>query len=323
VTGVALGEWIFARPTVSVTTPTRGPAVQAVYATGSVEASVMVPIAGRITARLVQLNADEGDTVTKGQVLARFEDRDVQSALAQAQTQEEYAKAEYDRTAKLLQTGAVTKSANDKAYSDWQAAVSTVQKASAEAEFLTLTSPGDGNIIRRDGEIGQLIPANQTIFWLAQSRPLRITADVDEEDIALVKVGQDVLIRADAFPGKVFNGHVQSITPMGDPVARSYRVRVELAEDTPLLIGMTAETNIVVAEHQNALLLPATALVGDKVWRVVNGRLTQQTVSVGIKGNDKVEILSGVNDNDQIVANASGASLSAGERVRPVAQGTS
>ena len=58
-----------------------------------------------------------------------------------------------------------------------------------------------------------------------------------------------MLIRADAFAGKVFHGRVQSITPMGDAVARSYRVRIELAEDTPLLIGMTAETNIIIAEH--------------------------------------------------------------------------
>src|SRR5579872_4250402 len=67
----AAAEWLLAPPAVAVTTPTRGPAVQAVYATGSVEASVMVPIAGRITARLAQLNADEGVTVSKGQVLAR------------------------------------------------------------------------------------------------------------------------------------------------------------------------------------------------------------------------------------------------------------
>ena len=314
---VAVGQWLFTPTTVTVTSPTRGPAVQAVFATGSVEATVMVPLAGRITARLVQLNADEGDAVTKGQVLARFEDRDVQSAFAQAQAQEQFAKGEYDRTAKLLQTGAVTKAAYDKAYSDWQAAVSAAQKASAEAEFLTLTAPADGTIVKRDGELGQLIPANQTIFWLAQNQPLRITADVDEEDIGLVRVGQDVLIRADAYPGKVFHGHVQSITPMGDPVARSYRVRIQLAEDTPLLIGMTAETNIVVAEHQNALLVPAAAVVGDKVWRVANSRLTQQAVSIGIKGTDKIEILSGLSDHDQIVANANG-SFTVGQRVRPV-----
>jgi multidrug resistance efflux pump len=74
---VAVGQWLFTPTTVTVTSPTHGPAVQAVFATGSVEASVMVPLAGRITARLVHLNADEGDAVTKGQVLARFEDRDV------------------------------------------------------------------------------------------------------------------------------------------------------------------------------------------------------------------------------------------------------
>jgi membrane fusion protein, multidrug efflux system len=315
--GAAVGEWLLAPTAVSVTKPMRGPAVQAVYATGSVEASVMIPIAGRITARLAQLNADEGDGVTKGQVLARFEDQDLQSALAQAQAQEQFAKKEFDRTAKLLETGAVTKSAYDKAYSDWQTALSATQKASAEAEFLQLVSPADGVIVRRDGEIGQLIPANQTILWLTRNRPLRITSDVDEEDIGLVKLEQEVLIRADAFPGKVFHGRVQSITPMGDPVARSYRVRIELVEDTPLLIGMTTETNIIAAEHKDALLLPATAVAGDKIWRVVDGRLVQQTVSIGIKGADKVEIVGGLTADDEVVV-SNDASFTPGKRVRPV-----
>ncbi len=316
---VAVGEWLLAPAVVAVTRPIRGPAVQAVYATGSVEASVLIPLSGRIAARLVRLDADEGDAVTKGEVLARFEDRDLQSALAQAEAQATFAKQEYDRAARLIETGQITKSAYDKAYSDWQAALSAAQRASAEAAFLELVSPADGIVVRRDGEIGQLIAANQTILWLAEKGVPRITSDVDEEDVRLVEVGQDVLIRADAFPGQAFHGRVQSITPMGDAVARSYRVRIALPADTPLRIGMTAETNIVVAEHDDALLLPATAVAGDKVWRVVDGRLAAVPVTVGIRGSDRVEIVAGLDAGDEVVL-APGSPLAAGARVRPVLQ---
>jgi multidrug efflux pump subunit AcrA (membrane-fusion protein) len=90
-----------------------------------------------------------------------------------------------------------------------------------------------------------------------------------------------VLIRSDAYPGRIFDGKVQQITPKGDPVARSYRVRISLPAHTPLMIGMTTETNIVLRRSEDALLLPAGAVQQDKAWRVENGRLHPNNVTVG------------------------------------------
>jgi len=170
---------------------------------------------------------------------------------------------------------------------------------------MRLLAPEDGRIIRRDGEIGQMITANQPIFWFSCCAPLRVSSEVDEEDIALVQPGQDVVIRADAFPGKVFKGKVQSITPMGDPVARSYRVRIGFTEDTPMQIGMTAETNIIISEKKDVLLLPNSAVDKDNVWLVKDGILKKQPVSTGIKGVLKTEISGGVKEEDMVVLNPS------------------
>src|SRR5690606_24661917 len=150
-----------------------------------------------------------------------------------------------------------------KTRSEWEAARAASEKAAAAVSFMKLIAPEAGRIIRRDGESGQLIPANQPVFWLSCCAPLRVSAEVDEEDIARVQPGQKVLIRADAFPGKTYEGKVQSITPKGDPVTRTYRVRIALVEETPLLIGMTAETNIILRENEHALLIPASALDKD------------------------------------------------------------
>jgi RND family efflux transporter MFP subunit len=317
VAALAAAFWLTMPAEVAVVTPTRGPAVQAVYATGSVEAPVTIPLAGRVSARLVQLYADEGDSVKSGQLLVRFEDTDLQETLRQAQAQEAYAKQEFDRIERLRKTGTATQADYDKAFSTWQAAQALTRQAAAQVSFLQLSSPADGRIIRRDGEIGQLIPANQTVLWIARNDPLRITSEVDEEDVSLVKPGQEVLIRADAFPGKVFHGRIQAVTPMGDATARTYRVRIEFTEDAPFMIGMTAETNIIIAEHKDALLLPLAALDGDAVWRVADGRLEKVPVTVGIRGTDKAEILSGLGEKDQVAARADGG-LVAGARVRAV-----
>jgi RND family efflux transporter MFP subunit len=300
----AVTWWLSGRSTsaVDVVHPWRGKAVQAAYATGTVEATVMIPIAPRAAARLEKLDADEGQHVTKGQVLASLEGDALKHSIEELKAKEAFAKSDYERNAQLIKDRAASKMEYDRTKAEWDAATAAVNKAKAELEYTRLVAPEDGYIIKRDGEEGEFIPVNQPVFWMSCCEPFRVTAEVDEEDIPQVKVGQEVLIRADAFPGKIFHGSVQSITPKGDPVSRSYRVRVSLPADVPLLIGMTAETNIILREDDNAMLVPASAVLQDKVWVVDGGVLRQKFVEVGATGADKIEIISGLSEADQVVA---------------------
>jgi RND family efflux transporter MFP subunit len=302
---------------VAVVRPVYGTAVQAVYATGTVEPTIMMPIAPRIGARLVELDVDEGANVRKGQVLARLESADVTSNLHQLEAREDFARRDYDRYAAMLKQGIVARQAYDRAKADWQAARAATAQARAQAGFMTLTALDAGSVIRRDGEIGQLIPANQPVFWIAGRAAIRISADVDEEDVAKLRVGQPALIRADAFPGRVFDGRVLSITPKGDPVARSYRVRISVPKDCPLLIGMTAETNIVVRRAEHALLVPSSAVDSGMTWVLRDGRLARVKVGVGAVGTDKTEIAGGLSTRDLVVASPD-SSLKEGAKAHAV-----
>lgn len=299
---IVLATWRLLPPRVAVVHAHRGTAIEAVYATGTVEPTIMLPIAARITARLVELDADEGDRVRAGQQLARLEDTDLASNLAQLRSQEAFAQAEYRRYAALLPRGVIARTQYDKARSDWLSARSAAGRAAAELRYARLLAPTEGTVIRRDGEIGQLMTPGTTLFWLAVDSPPRVTADVDEEDIARVTPGQPVLIRADAFPGRVFQGRVRSVTPKGDPTGRSYRVRVAIDGDTPLRVGMTAELNILVRRHDHVLLLPDSALAGDHVWVVRANRLRLRRVGTGIRGERQVEITTGLSEGDAVVA---------------------
>ncbi len=301
---------LFAGPIVSgkrvdVVHPFRAQAVQAVYATGTVEPTVMLPISPRSSARLIELKVDEGSEVKKGQVLAQLEDDDLQHTIKELEAKEDWAKKEYDRNSVLSKTNAASKRAYDQAQSDYESAVQATNAARAQADYLKLVAPADGLIIKRDGEVGQMLTPSSELFWMSCCAPLRISAEVDEEDIAQVKVGQKVLIRADAFAGQIFNGKVQAITPKGDPVARSYRVRVEFSGDVPLQIGMTAETNIIINEKPDALLVPTSAVKDDKIWLVVDGRTVQKTVKTGIRNNEQTEIVEGVSEDDEVVVKPS------------------
>jgi RND family efflux transporter MFP subunit len=308
---------------VEVVRPTRGVAVQAVYATGTVEASVMMPISPRISARLMELLVDEGSNITKGQVLAKLEDENLQQGIKELQARGQFAKRDMERKAILVKRNALSVAEYDRARSEWESIQAATTKARSELDFMKLLAPADGKIIRRDGEIGQLIPANQPVFWLSSALPLRISAEVDEEDIPLVQIGQKVLIRADAFPNHVYHGEVQSITPKGDPVARSYRVRIAFTEETPLLIGMTAETNIMIKETKNALLIPSEAVWDTQfVWKMQGETLHKQAIEIGSKGLEETEVTTGLTEQDWIIRSprteAANNPLKEGQRIRPI-----
>lgn len=322
VVGVAVAAavlwWLLAPQQVEAVRPVRGPAVQAVYATGTVEPSVEVRIAPRVGGRLIELRADEGDTVAAGAVLARLEDRDQRANVEQLQARLVQARQQVERVRTLAKQGWVTRAALDEAEANYAAAVAAQRQAEEQLRFMWLRTPDSGTIIRRDGEVGDFIPVNEPVFYLAKAgEPMRITAEVDEEDVPLIRIGQRVLVRADAFPDSVFEGTVREITPRGDPVARSYRVRVVLPEGTPLRFGMTAEINIITARRDNALLVPASALDENRLWVVEDGKLVRRDVETGVRGAVRVEILNGIPADALVVASASD-SLREGRKVRVV-----
>ena len=138
----------------------------------------------------------------------------------------------------------------------------------------TITAPMDGVVLRRDGEVGEIAEPGQILFRVGVPKPLQVVAEVNEEDIPRVAVGQTVLLRTDAFLGRRLEGKVREITPMGDPVAKTYRIRIALPDDTPLIAGMSVEANVVTREKPNALLVPADAVQGTTVF-VIDGERVQ------------------------------------------------
>ncbi|MBZ0094912.1 MAG: efflux RND transporter periplasmic adaptor subunit [Sulfuricella sp.] len=313
---VALGLFAYSKTRITVTLerPTRGPAVDAVYATGTVEPVYWSKVAPLGTGRIAAILARDGDPVKKGTVLARLEDQDKSANVMQLAARRDFLKDELIRAQNLQRKGFFSTQALERAASDLKQAEAALAAANKPLADTLLTAPIDGVVLRQDGEAGETVLANQTLFWVGLAKPLRVIAEVDEEDIARVHPGQRVLIKADAFPGVVLEGLVAEITPKGDPINKSYRVRVSLPDDTPLKVGMTTETNILVREEAHALLVPAAALSGGKLWVAENGRAKRLPVKTGTIGEKKAEILSGLKGDETVIANPP-PELKEGERV--------
>lgn len=302
-------------PKIAAIRPERGLAVEAVYATGVVEPVLSAQISPISRAPITEIRAFEGQKVQKGDVLAQLENRASSANLDELRARVSFLQAEYNRANALVKRGIASKQSLDRARSELQQAQANLKIAQQQLVDLQLIAPIDGVILRRDGEVGEMAEANEVLFTIGQEKPLRVTADVEEEDIPKVEIGQKALIKADAFPGQVLNGKINEITPMGDAIAKTYRIRLILPDESPLLVGMTAEVNIIIGENPNALLVPASAVRGGEVMVIKDGKLTPQRVVIGSSGNGKTEIVSGLEEGAVIAENPP-KDLKPGARVR-------
>ncbi len=315
---LAIGAFLFLRaPSVVVVKPERGLAIEAVYATGTVEPHIYAETGSKISGRVIELKVREGDHVAAGDILAVIDLGEDAANVDQLQAKLRLAEADAVRARKLRRSGNVSVAALDQAESVFGAADAELKSAKARLEDHYIRAPIAGVLLRSEQQlkIGDMVQPQQTLFIVGDPSALQIDAEVDEEDITKVKPGQEALIRADAFNGQVLNGSVADITPYGDPVARTYRVHIALPSDTPLLSGMTTEINIVVRKQENALLVPVSALSGGTVWTIVDGRAVQQKVELGAVAKDKAEIKSGLSDEATVILNPS-STLKPGARLR-------
>ncbi|MGQ0665031.1 MAG: efflux RND transporter periplasmic adaptor subunit, partial [Pseudomonadota bacterium] len=297
------GGYLFneAQPQVAVARVARGPAVAGVYATGTVEPVAWAKVGPTAAGRLVAVLARDGAAVVAGQALARLDDREARARLTELEARERYWRDEVQRQAALAERGFASRESRDRAHSEHLQAQAVIAAQRQRLTDLTLTAPMNGIVLRQDGEVGEVAEARQILFWIGQPKPLRITAEIDEEDIPRVAVGQRVLVKADAFAGQELTGAVADITPKGDPVSKSYRVRVALPADTPLRIGMTTEINVIVRRAEDVLLVPAGALAGGRVFVVEEGIARARGVRTGIVGRTMVEITDGLSEGELVV----------------------
>jgi RND family efflux transporter MFP subunit len=313
----AAGGWFWwtLPATVVVALATTGPAVRAVYATGSVEPVHWARVGPAIRARITDVLVDEGDRVTEGQPMARLDNREAAHRAEEAEARARFAQEDLARIRTLVTRDIAARAALDRAEAEARAVRAVADAAQRRLDDTIVRAPADGIVLRRDAEVGEVVDTPASLFWIGEPRPLRVTAEVDEEDIAQVREGQRVLLRADAFPGQVLTATVGQITPKGDATRKAYRVRLALPDDTPLLIGMTVEANIVLRQTDNAVLVPPAALRDGRVFVVQGETVQPRPVEVGVQGPRAVEILRGLQSGEAVVLNPP-PSLAAGQAVR-------
>lgn len=328
---------------------------------GTIKACQRAKLAPPAGGQISQLTVKKGERVVAGQILLelwnddlRAQERLAREQLGTAQTQAQQACMQADlaekeagRARQLKERGfisaegldqkasaaKVNRAGCDAARSQIEQSRSRIAVARANLDRMVLRAPFDGVVADISGELGEYatpsppgIPTPPAID-LIDDRCLFVSAPIDEVDAANIKVGQVSRITLDAIKGKSFPGKVKRIAPYVlelEKQARTVEVEVEFISppnDQNLLIGYSADVEIVYDSRANVLRIPTQTLLEGKrvlLYRT-DGVLEERTVTTGLSNWEQTEITAGLNQGDQIVVSLDLAGVKAGAHVQPEA----
>ena len=299
-----------------------------------------MPIGGQVADLLV----DEGDRVEKGQVLIQLWNDDQQARVAEAKTRVTVAqegvkeschnaaldarelKRKQGLAAKKLVSEEVLDAAQTRASvssfacAKARAGVETTQATlalqSALFEKTRLRAPFTGVVAEINGEVGEYITpsppgiATPPAVDLIALDCLYVSAPIDEVDAAAIELNMPARISLDAFRGRVFKGHVSRIAPYVKEFEKQARtVDIEVAfdalpEDLTLLIGYSADIEIILSQRESALRIPTEAVIdGNRVllYDAATGLLSYRQFKPGLSNWTSTEVVEGLNESDNIL----------------------
>jgi HlyD family secretion protein len=327
---------------------------------GTVDACQRTKLSTIQGGRIEFLGVKEGDRVKQGQLLMKLWNDDQQAQAALAQTQialaekrvteacvvAANAEREAERQAKLRAQGFVSVGKEEAARTDAEArraacATAKADVASAQAKFkatrveqgrTALYAPFDGIVAKIVGELGEYstpsppgVPTPPAID-LIDDTCLYVTAPMDEVDAPKIKPGQPVRISLDALPKQALPGKVRRVAPYVSAVEKQARtVDIEVDFEAPesagkLLVGYSADVEILLAVRENVLRIPTAALLeGNRVlvYNPETERLDERTVKTGLANWEYTEIADGLRAGDRIVTSLEKEGVKAGARVVP------
>jgi RND family efflux transporter MFP subunit len=288
-------------PTVSVVEVSARMVPQTAVYTSTVQAYVKNNIAPQMAGRIIKINAEIGDFVKKGQVLAEIDKASLQQAQLQLLNQE----VELERLRTLYEAGAVSKSDFDSIELAYNVTKTQVENL---LENTVLCSPIDGVVTARNYDVGDMYAMSMPIYTVEQIKPVKLLVAVSESDYTKVKKGDSVEIIADALPELTFNGKIEKIYPTVDAATRTFNVEVVVPNNySSLRPGMFARVTVDFGSNNN-VVIPDVAVVkqqgsGERFVYVLNadGTVTYKKVELGRRMGAEYEVLSGLEDGDKIV----------------------
>ncbi len=289
-----------------------------------VEPYRLLRLAARTGGTLERIDADVGDAVAAGDVLARIDVAEAAAELRRAEARVREARLEYERAVGLRERQVISSAEYERAAIALEVARSDRDLWRTRVAYGEVTAPMGGVITARHVEPGEAVDARETLFELASMDRLVLRPRVSELDVIHLSRGQPVPIRFDAFPDLAFDGTIQRIFPAAEPDSPQFRVEIALPGDTAgrgVRPGNLGRARITVDPRPDALAVP-TAAVGEDddgayVYVIADERLQRRAVERGVTRGPWTEIVDGLAAGEIALA-TNPIDMADGQRVRIV-----
>lgn len=291
---------------VEVATASRGDIVAVYSSTAPVEAFAEAEVVAKVGGEVVEILVEEGQRVEEGQVLARLDGERLRFEVQQAEANLNKLERDHARNVDLKERGIISLGEFEKILYEMEALRATFNLAKLELSYTEIKAPIDGVVARRYIKVGNTLPVNAPTFQVTSLEPLVSYLYVPEREYRHIEAGQTATIQVDALQGTVFEGIVARISPVVDPATGTFKVTVEVVDETRRLRpGMFGRVDIVYDSHANALQIPRSAIVEDAgesiVYVVEEGTAHRRVIRTGYTNKGQIEILEGLADTDRFV----------------------
>lgn len=277
----------------------------AIITTGTLMANEEVDLVSELAGRITEIGFSESGSVSKGQVLLRINDDELQAQLRKVEANMKLSTEDVARKERLLEVSGISQEQFDGARAQQASFQAEIDELRARIAKCTIRAPFNGKVGLRSVSEGGYVSNNAIIAKLQQVDPIKIEFAVPERYGRMMTTGTmiDFTLEGDTA---IYKGEVYAADPSVDAATRSVRVRARSANRSGLLLpGSFAKVEVRLERMDNALVVPAEALVpdiqGQKVLVIKQGKVASQRVQTGIRTGNKVQLTTGVQAGDSVL----------------------
>lgn len=277
------------------------PFAQTISTVGTLRANESVTLVSELSRLLTKVHVKEGSEVKAGDLLFKLDDSDLQAELKQVDAQLQLAEVNKQRAENLAPRKAMSQQEYDAAISTYNLLLARKNTQEVQIAKTEIRAPFSGRVGVRQVSEGAYVSPQTPLISLQDVSSIKVDFPLPERYAAEVSAGQKFTFTV-AGSGTVYEGGVTVLEPAIDAATRSLLVRGLCSSPKGLLPGGFAEVSLTLEKLANGFMVPSQAIVpsprGQGVWLIESGRAKLQPVEIGIRTEDKVQILRGVKDGD-------------------------
>src|SRR5882762_240635 len=296
----------FAMP-VEVAAAIRDTVVDAIAATGQIEAVQSVELRPEVDGRIVEILVREGQQVDAGTGLFKVDDAELKAQVARAEADRDVAQRNLERTKQLMVQNASSQADLERADAGYRSAQASYDLLKTRLDRTIVRAPFGGVVGRRLVSIGTYVNSQTPLISLQSVNPQDASFQVPERYADRLRRGQLVSFQVAAIPGKNFSGEVVFVDPVVELPARTILIKARVPNpERQLQAGMFIEARLATDIRPNAVVVPEDAILplqgSTYVWVVKEGKADRREVTLGVRTAGWAEIRgSGIEAGDQVV----------------------